>query len=61
MNVRQLINTLASLPPDAEVLHIWDGKAHTTIITRSECKISPALGLRLSNAICSAAIQSPTC
>jgi len=31
MNVRQLIDELGKMPPDAEVTHLWDGAARTTI------------------------------
>lgn len=31
MNVRQLIKELSKMPPSAEVRHLWDGTARTTI------------------------------
>jgi len=31
VRARQLIEILQAMPQDAEVLHLWDGKARTTI------------------------------
>ena len=31
MKVSELINALAQMPQDAEVLHLWDGEARTAI------------------------------
>lgn len=31
MTTKQLIEKLQSMPPDAEVMHLWDGELRTTI------------------------------
>lgn len=31
MTVRELIAKLKEMPPDSEVLHLWDGEPHTAI------------------------------
>ena len=31
MKVKELIDKLQSMPMDADVLHLWDGEANTTI------------------------------
>lgn len=31
MKVQELIDALSSMPPDAEVLHLWDGEPRTAI------------------------------
>ena len=38
MKVHELIDNLKTLPQDAEVLHLWDGKARTTINVVYESK-----------------------
>ena len=32
MNVRELIEALGSLPPDAKVTYLWDGEPRSTVV-----------------------------